>query len=361
MISQTPPNFAGICLRINGFAASFWDAKVKTDSSNKTRKTNFKGREDYFSTINYFVGSDVGNPLEVVAGTYSYPFSCQIPSNAPASMEGRYGHIRYLVKVSFERPWKHDIVYEQAITVRGESNLNRFADTLSKPTKAEAMTSFYFGLTEPLIVTASTPRFGYVPGDIIELTIHVKNQSSVDVKAIAIKLQRIDTFVSQVPKVEQLQEFTVLEERTTGKVPKRQEANIEENILIGPGVPSDDNHCRIIQSKYEIDIVVQPIRSRKKLAMKIPIVLGTTAINSNGLLPDRSLEKQKEALLGYCSPSAPVDIGDQAAPPSYLDLQTMITSTSCSYSVGSDATEDGATAEELDGGKRSGPYEPREF
>lgn len=354
--------FRGICLRINGFASSFWDAKVKINSGNKVRKTAFKGREDYFSTINYFVGSDVGNPLEVPAGTYTYPFSCQIPPHAPASMESSYGHIRYLVKLSFERPWKNDIVYQQDIVVRGNSDLNLNAAELSKPTKAEAMTSFYFGLTEPLIVTATTPRSGYVPGDVIELTMHVNNQSSVDVKSIAVKLQRVDTFTSQVPRVEQRQEFTVLEERITGKIAKRQDAKLEENILIGPGIPTDDVHCRVIQVKYELDIVVQPIRSRKKLSLKLPIVLGTTAITNNGHLPNRALEKQQEALLGY-TPSAPTasEVEDnRGAPPSYIDLQAALASTSCSYSVASDITADEAISE-ADGANRTGPYEPREF
>lgn len=278
-------------------------------------------------------------------------------------MESSYGHIRYLVKLSFERPWKNDIIYQKDIIVRGSQDLNHNADQLSKPTKAEAMTSFYFGLTEPLIVTATTPRSGYVPGDVIELTMHVNNQSSVDVKCITVKLQRVDTFISQLPRVEQRQEFTVLEERITGKIAKRQDAKLEENILIGPGIPSDDSHCRVIQVKYELDITVQPIRSRKRLTLKLPIVLGTTAITNNGHLPNRALEKQQEALLGY-APSAPmaseVDDVQDGAPPSYLDLQAVLASTSCSYSVASDITADDANAEAA-GTNRTGPYEPREF
>ncbi|XP_062557660.1 arrestin domain-containing protein 17-like [Armigeres subalbatus] len=352
--------FRGICLRINGFATSFWDAKVKTDApqGNKVRKTAFKGREDYFSTINYFVGSDVGNPLEVMAGTYTYPFTCQIPTNAPASMESSYGHIRYQVTLSFERPWKYDIVYQQDIVVRGNSDLNQNAEALSKPTKAEAMTSFYFGLTEPLIVTATTPRSGYVPGDIIEVTIHVNNQSSVDVKFIAVKLQRVDTFISQVPRVERRQEFSVMEERITGRVSKRQDAKIEENILIGPGIPTDDVHCRVIQIKYELDIVVHPVRSRKKLSLKIPIVLGTTAMTNHDVLKNRVVAKQQEALMRV-APSAPVasEINDEnVEPPSYLDLQAALASISRSYSITSDET-----VAEASGSNRARSYAPREF
>ncbi|XP_039431741.1 arrestin domain-containing protein 17-like [Culex pipiens pallens] len=298
--------FRGICLCINGFAATYWSVKLKNELEKK-RKTHFKGREDYFSTINYLVGSDVGNPLEVVAGTYHYPFSCVIPANAPTSMEGRYGHIRYLVKLSLERPWKHDIVYEREMTVRGIYDLIPHFDTLSMPSQAEAMTSFYFGFTEPLVVSASISKSGFAPGDIIELTVHVNNQSSVDVRTIVMKLQRVDTFISQIPRVDQYIERTVLEERTTSKISKRSDISFEENILVGAGIPSDVERCRIIQIKYEVEIIVHPIRSRKRLVLNLPIVLGTTSIANMDAHVERVVDKQREALEGFSptQPSAP--------------------------------------------------------
>ncbi|XP_058823911.1 arrestin domain-containing protein 17-like isoform X1 [Topomyia yanbarensis] len=354
--------FRGVCLRINGFASTYWDAKVKNGSTNnKKRKTSFKGREDYFNTISYLVGSDVGNPLEVVAGSYSYPFSCVIPTNAPASMEGKCGHIRYLVQLTLERPWKHDIVYLAPFTVRGESDLNLLSGTLSLPSKAEIVTSFYFGLSDPLVVTATTPRSGYAPGEAIELVIHVNNQSSVDVKTIMIKLQRVVTFVSQVPWTEHFVENTVLEERNTGKIGRRHNARFEENILIGGGVPTNDSLCRIIFTKYEIEIVVHPVRSRKRPTIRLPIVLGTVGLASSNVYPDLVIQKQREAFAEYAPSAPPATTSDQMenSPPAYYELQQNVAGTSQVYSISSNMTLDEAAEDESE--KGSEPYTPRDY
>ncbi|XP_058452585.1 arrestin domain-containing protein 17-like [Malaya genurostris] len=354
--------FRGVCLRINGFAYTHWNAKVKNGSTNnKKRNTSFNGREDYFNTINYLVGSDVGNPLEVAEGSYSYPFSCVIPPNAPASMEGKCGHIRYLVKLTLERPWKHDIVYQAPFTVRGESDLNLLSGTLSLPTKAETVTSFYFGLTEPLIVTAMTPRSGYASGEVIELVIHVNNQSSVDVKTIMIKLQRVDTYVSQVPWTEHFIENTILEERNTGKIGRRRDARFEENIIIGGGVPTNDSLCRIIYTKYEIEIVVHPIRSRKRPTLRLPIVLGSVGLESSNVYPELVIEKQREALAEYVPSATPELASDQGtnSPPAYIEITRNTPGTSRAYSVTSNLTLDEPTEHESE--KGSAPYTPRDY
>ncbi|XP_053691032.1 arrestin domain-containing protein 1-like [Sabethes cyaneus] len=350
--------FRGVCLRINGFASTYWGSKVKNNTTNyKKRNVSFKGREDYFNTISYLVGSDVGNPLEIVAGSYNYPFSVIIPANAPASMEGTFGHIRYMIQLTLERPWKHDIVNTAPFTVKLDSDLNLLSETLALPTKAETVTSFYFGLTEPLVLTATTPRSGYAPGEVIEMIMHVNNQSIVDIKTILVKLQRVDTYISQVPWVDQKMENTVLEERYTGKIGRRQNARFEENILIGSGTPTNDSLCRIIYTKYEIEIVVYPTRSRKRPTIRLPIVLGTVGLTVGNRNPEAIIEKQRMAMADYTpsAPSAPATTSDQlvSAPPPYAELQQHFANTSRSNSL-EEAAEDECA-------KGSEPYTPRDY
>ncbi|XP_055639233.1 arrestin domain-containing protein 17-like isoform X2 [Toxorhynchites rutilus septentrionalis] len=346
-------------MQICGFAATNWIAKVKNDSDNKKQKTNFSGREDYFSTSSYFIGSDVGNALEMIAGSYSYPFSCVIPANVPASMESKYGHIRYVVRVSLERPWKHNITYQALMTVKTVYDLNLLSERLSFPAMAETVSSFYFGLTEPLTVSASIPRSGYAPGEIIELKIHVNNHSIVDMRFVSIKLKRIDTFISQVPRIKQQLEHTIIEERQTGRIPRRQSLRFEENILIGSGSPSDDTRCHIIHTRYEIEIVLHPVRSRKRPTVILPVTLGTLRIQNNNIYPNIIIEKQREALLGYAQSVPSLAAIEQAAtaPPSYLELPTA--SSSRAYSISSNMTVEELSEDE--GGSETEPITMRDY
>uniref|UniRef100_A0A182KJ84 Arrestin_C domain-containing protein n=1 Tax=Anopheles christyi TaxID=43041 RepID=A0A182KJ84_9DIPT len=362
-----PKKFRGIALRINGFAATSWYARLTgTDAKNvkSNKKTHHHGREDYFGTITYFVGSDVGNPLEVLAGVYRYTFTCEIPPNAPSSMEGKYGHIRYVVKLSLERPWKYDHVYQVPIVVKSHADLCLAQERMLKPVRAELVQTFYFGLTDPLIVTATTPRTGYAPGEVIEVTIHVNNQSSVDVRSISVKFQRVDTFMSQVPIVRHFWEHTVMEERTIGRVAGRNDAMFEENILIGSTVPSDDERCRIIMTRYEVEVMIRPVRSRKKLFLTLPIVIGTVGLPKT-LYPLQLLSKEREALgmdaLAMAVPLTPIPT--EAPPPYQDDFQP---STSRAFSA--DNLTDGPTAplatediKEHEFEKGSAPYTPRDF
>uniref|UniRef100_A0AAG5D3E3 Arrestin C-terminal-like domain-containing protein n=1 Tax=Anopheles atroparvus TaxID=41427 RepID=A0AAG5D3E3_ANOAO len=362
-----PKKVRGIALRINGFASTSWNAKIKETNSkgkNKNKKTNFNGREDYFGSITYFVGSDVGNPLEVPAGVHRYPFSCVIPSTAPSSKEGKYGHIRYVVKVSLERPWKYDHVFQMPFLVKSHSDLSAAQDRMLLPTRAEMVQSFYFGLTDPLLVTASTPRTGYAPGEVIEVAIHVNNQSSVDVRDITIKFQRIDTFISQVPVVQQHFEHTVMEERTIGKVARRNDAVFEENILIGSTVPSDDERCKIIQTRYEVEILVRPVRSRKKMVLRLPLVVGSVGLPAT-LYPMQMLAKERAALGLDGTPGSEGSMLPPESPPPYPDDAQP--STSRAFAV-ADSTTDQPTApaapedtKEHEFEKGSEPYTPRDF
>ncbi|XP_053681278.1 arrestin domain-containing protein 17-like [Anopheles nili] len=357
----------GIALRINGFAATFWNAKIKDNESGpgkgkKNKKTHFNGREDYFGTVTYFVGSDVGNPIEVLAGVYRYTFACEIPPTAPSSKEGKYGHIRYVVKVSFERPWKTDHVFQLPFIVKSHADLNVAQERMLLPARAELVQSFYFGLTDPLIVTATTPRTGYAPGEAIEVSINVNNQSSVDVRSITVKFQRIDTFLSQVPFVKQYYEHTVMEERTIGRVAGRNDAIFEENILIGSTVPSDEERCKIIMTRYEVEILVRPVRSRKKLVLSLPLVIGTMGLPST-LYPVQMLAKERAAL--GLEPSGAV-AGTQPpleAPPPYpYDAQP---STSRAFSMENLTDDPSAPAaedvKEHECEKGSQPYTPRDY
>lgn len=58
-------------------------------------------------------------------GTHTYNFVCVLPVGLPTSFEGKHGHIRYLVRLKMDRPWKFDHVFKTPFTVLRNIDLNQ--------------------------------------------------------------------------------------------------------------------------------------------------------------------------------------------------------------------------------------------
>ena len=66
-------------------------------------------------------GTAISHPV----GKQQYPFEFSLPSKLPTSFEGAHGYIRYLCKVTVERPWKFDHTTKKAFSVISELDLNK--------------------------------------------------------------------------------------------------------------------------------------------------------------------------------------------------------------------------------------------
>ena len=67
------------------------------------------------------------NPV-LPEGDYVYPFQFKLPLGLPTSFEGTYGHIRYLVKATIDRPWKFDHKTIQPLTINEQVDLNTMSN-----------------------------------------------------------------------------------------------------------------------------------------------------------------------------------------------------------------------------------------
>lgn len=131
-----------IKLQVCGFAACQWrekyGQKLAVAKINPRDKHVYFGREDYIASTTYLVGSEFGNNFVMDEGTYTYTFSCPIPSNCPSSFEGTYGHIRYLIKVTFIRTGAADRIHNVGFTVLKLLDLNEESKVLQVSEKTLA-------------------------------------------------------------------------------------------------------------------------------------------------------------------------------------------------------------------------------
>ncbi|XP_055639234.1 arrestin domain-containing protein 3-like [Toxorhynchites rutilus septentrionalis] len=316
----------GVYVLISGFAETFWDGKVYHGPKNRKTKAHFKGYEDFIDKKIYLVESDDGSPIDLPMGSNQYHIRFDIPSTASTSMEGRHGHVRYLVKIVLERPWKYDQNFQTPLTVLARANSQ--SSHLSKPIKVEDQLRFYCWMcrSDPLLVAATVPRSGYVPGETIDVTLTVNNLSKEEVSEIIVKFQKVIQFISQVQIIGETQLFAenkivkyeLLEIQKTLSVAKLTNTKFEKQFVVGPITPTENQHCDVIKIGYEMHISVKPRLSRQTIEMTIPIVVGSSESTTNEVTPfQRSSGIEKLAMhLDETLPTAP--------PPPYFESSCSI-------------------------------------
>lgn len=98
---------------------------MRDDQGKETNETeHLTGHEEYFEIHYYLLGSKNGSEINLPAGEHSYPFTCALPPTLPSSFEGEWGHVRYTIKVTLDRPWKFDQDAKMAFTVVSPVDLN---------------------------------------------------------------------------------------------------------------------------------------------------------------------------------------------------------------------------------------------
>lgn len=123
-----------------------------------------------------------------------------IAPGAPSSVNEKYGFIRYRVRVVFDRPWKFDLDFKFEFTVIRPLDLN-LDPQLRIPLQQEEIKTFccIFCASEPVILTASIPKTGFVVGQVIPVKVTVNNPTSNEIDHIEIKIIKCVAFTSQTP------------------------------------------------------------------------------------------------------------------------------------------------------------------
>lgn len=180
---------------------------------------------------------NTAEPITLKPDVYRYKFTLPLSDELPSSLEGTFGHIRYMCFVTINVPIWPDKIFEKVFTVVRPVNLNemfelkvstlkhnrwtsesveqpeptnirffRFAvgfrislphDGIKDSVSFEKRKEFYLCCllfcfkTLPLNIVAKLPASGFTPGQRIDLTLDIENLSSKNIRNFKVELYKV--------------------------------------------------------------------------------------------------------------------------------------------------------------------------
>ncbi|XP_023175766.2 arrestin domain-containing protein 17 [Drosophila hydei] len=258
-------------VKVVGYSITKWSERRLTSTK------LYAGREDYLASQTYLLGSEQTNDRHTIqAGVHNYNFACQLPYQCPSSFEGRYGCIRYIVKVLLIRPWKYDQAYTHGITVLKMMDLNVETPQLRLAAHSENYRTFCCGplKTAPVKMELHLPQSGYVPGQRIPVTVVVINNSGVSVSELRLSLVMLVRYFSITPEHSRVDRI-VIGKIQGDSVLKRSTVSLAIDMEVPSTPPTCLNVCNLIQIAYQLEVeaLIKSLQEHQLITM--PITIGT--------------------------------------------------------------------------------------
>lgn len=321
-----------IRLKVKGYAETHW-TESKTDSNNKSTSESFNGFEKYLSSKVYLIGSSTSNEMSLAPGTYTFNFAREIPLHCPSSFEGFHGRIRYMVDVNIVQPWKYDSLFTRPFTVVQVMNLHTYESVSKIPVMAKSEKTFgvWPFRSEPLSLELTLPQNGFVPGQLVPLTVLVGNDSNIKVTELKVSLAMMVTYYCD-SKMDTNSERCSLVKMKSDGVMRNSRRLYDFQLLVPSTPPTCYDLCRIIKIGYQIEVVakVKGMHINGTLVMPVTIcgVPITPQMPQNlPVTPTAPQAPDERALVlleneGACAPAAPAypwPEDGSMAPPSYAE------------------------------------------
>lgn len=289
-------------------------------AGSRRRSISYSGKEDYLNQTTYLFGSQSSStPIEMPKGITTYSFACMLPMQLPSSVEGKYGHVRYSCKAVLDRPWKTDKEFRLSFSVIKTEDLN-LTPSLYIPFKSKILRHFYCCCfkSKPFHMSVSIPFSGFVPGQTIEVTLSLNNQSNVDIEGTKVSLERNTQYISQTPRKKIRFECLPVRDVFGAGVSACGSAEIRISLVVPPLPPTNEKYCRVITTAYQLKVLAKVTGAHKSPHINIPITIGTIPFRASAQAPNYDAIMNSSIASSSSHPSAPpFDL----APPSYEQVR----------------------------------------
>lgn len=139
--------------------------------------------------------------------------------------------------------------------------------------------------TKPLHLSASIPQSGYVPGQQVNVSVEVRNDSRFDIIDVVVSLLKIVKYNSQIPKLKTKEEIITELDIKYGIIRKESRKVFNQQLTIPPVPPSNSSYCRLLNVSYEVEVRCNVVKYSADPFIRLPIIIGTVPLNSRQQTP----------------------------------------------------------------------------
>ncbi|KAL7729103.1 hypothetical protein ACLKA6_019924 [Drosophila palustris] len=283
-----------LALNINGYAETHWtESRSNNDKKVTSSSDTYSGREDYIASQTYLVGSHLSTEISLEPGVHVYNFTCQIPATCPSSIEGHYGRVRYMVKVSLIRPWKFDQSYTRCFTVLKIMDLNYDSPLLRVPAHCETQKTYccWPCKSDPLKLQMTLAQTGFVPGQFVPIDVLVNNDSHIRVELLQISLVMMVTYyATHLSTTHSKNERIIVSKLMGDSVPNHCNKHFRYLLNLPATPPTCFNACKIIQIAYNVELKAKVKGLHIDEVLNAPLTIGSVPLSEHVQMQPRDLQ-----------------------------------------------------------------------
>lgn len=221
---------------------------------------------------------DVFLAQEIQEGIHRFDFEFELPDDLPQSFESMKGHIRYRIKAVLDVT--RDSKFDDSIhvTLKRIDDLNLCPSSIICPYVNQIQHEF--GYKGRLTIVVSLPHLGFTPGQMLTMTIHFKNDSSVKVVKTKITFEQIVRHASEESDAESFDTKTLFDANLDGCEPNTKSASVDSSFSLPDDLQlTSTRYCSILQIFYELRIRAIMKGFHNDVSTEIPIIIGSIPID----------------------------------------------------------------------------------
>ena len=254
-------------------------------STSRMVTVHHQSNEQYLSLNMLLLSKQSNIDCYLEVGRQNFSFQFQLPPNLPSSFEHFNANIRYSLVAFIDIPWAFNKYCILNITVLSTVNLNLTPQLKQSVTTKDATTMCCLCCkSDPIVVTLSLAKTGFVSGEKLAFNSIIDNKSSYVIKQIIFSLEQdIYCETRQKNRIFNRTVTQIVFDKIVSKNSCEEWCNAL--VKIPPVCPSSSiNTGKIINISYNAKLKVVPAGAHLSFEIKIPIVMGTIPFSEANVL-----------------------------------------------------------------------------